>query len=63
VLLRDGVEPGAEAALLDLDDTMAARAHEVMVVRLRAEAVAELRPVMGHRVDNAPLGQERKREP
>ena len=40
--LRDPIEPRLELALVQLDDLMAARADEVMVVPLAAEAVAEL---------------------
>ena len=40
--LRDALEPGVELAFLELDDLMAVRADEVMVVPLAAEPVAEL---------------------
>src|ERR1700693_4203395 len=61
VLRRDGVEPVAEATLLDLDDAVAARAHEVMVMRLGAEPVAELRAVVRQRVDDALVREQRER--
>ena len=43
---RDPIEPLLELALVQLDDLMAARADEVMVVSLAAEAVAELTGMM-----------------
>ena len=61
VLRRNGVEPAAEATLLDLDDAMAARADEVMVVQLGAEPVTELRAVMRQGVDHAFVGEEGER--
>ena len=61
VLRRDGVEPFAEPALLDLDDAVAARADEVMVMGVRAEPLAELRAVMRERVDYGLVGEERER--
>lgn len=56
----DGVGPGAEVALLDLDDAMAAGAEQVMVVRIAAQAIAELAAVVGERVDDALLVEERE---
>ena len=55
------VEPLVETALLDLDDAVAVRAHEMMMVRIGAEPVAELAAVMGQRVDHVVLVQEGKR--
>src|SRR5437899_312429 len=57
----DLVEPVAEPALLDLDDSMAARAGEVMMVRVAAQAVTELGAVMRERVDDALLAEQRER--
>ena len=42
VRLRDPLEPRIQLAFVELDDLMAARADEVMVVALAAPAVAEL---------------------
>ena len=51
-------DPFVEAAVLKLDDTMATRAHEMVVVVLAAQAVAKLAAVMGERVDHAPLVEQ-----
>ena len=61
VLARDPVEPGAELALDELDDTVALGAHEMMVVPLRAAAIAELAGPVGEDVDEALVGEEPER--
>lgn len=53
-------DPLVEGAVLKLDDTMATRAHEVVVVVLAAQAVAKLTAVMGERVDHAPFVEQGK---
>ena len=57
----DLVEPVSEPALLDFDDPVAARAGEVMVMRVAAQPVAELGAVMRERVDDPLLAQHCER--
>ncbi len=55
-----GVEPLVEPALLDLDDAVAVRAHEVMMVRVGTESITELAAVMRQGVDHVVLVQQCK---
>ena len=58
VAAGDLIEPGPELAVHELDDTVAVRADEVVVVPLGAPAIAELAGVVRDRVDDALLCQE-----
>ena len=49
----DLVDPAAKVAVVDLDDAVAARADEVMMMSIGAEPVAELAAVVGQRVHDA----------
>ena len=51
--LGDALEPGAELAVLQLDDLVAVRADEMVMVALAAPAVAELAGVVREGVDDA----------
>ena len=53
MLCRDAVDPAIEPAPAELDDSMAARANEVVVVLVPAQPVAELALVMRERVDDS----------
>ena len=59
VLARDLVEPRADVALVELDDSMTACAEEVMMVALGAQAVARLAWPMRQRVDHAVFAEQR----
>ena len=61
MLLRDAVEPGAELAVVQLDDAVALGADEVMVVALGAAAVAELAGAVREDVDDALVREEPER--
>ena len=61
VLFEHPVEPVGQALLVDLHDSVAVGADQMVVMRLAAEPVAELSLVMSERVDNALLTQQRKR--
>jgi zinc transport system substrate-binding protein len=61
VVARDAVEPRPQLALGELDDTVALRADEVMVVTLGAAAVAELTGPVGEDVDDTLVGEEPER--
>ena len=54
----DGVDPVAEVAFVDLDDSVAAIAEQVMVVRVGAEPVAVLVPVVRQDVDHAVVDEQ-----
>ena len=48
-------QPRVELAVAQLDDAVAPRAHEVVMMPLAAQAVARLTAVVGERVDDAAL--------
>ena len=57
----DPVEPGVELAVLEFDDTVTTRAHQMVVVAVPAEAVAELALAVREGVDHPLLGEESER--
>jgi hypothetical protein len=61
VLLRAPLHPRLEIAVGELDDAVAARADEMVVMHVAAEPVAELARVVGEGVDGALLVEERQR--
>ena len=52
---------GSSSQSVELDDAVAARADEMVVVPVSAEAVAELALAVGERVDHALVGEEPER--
>ena len=54
-------EPGVELAVAQLDDAVTARAHEVVMVTLAAEAVARLAAVVHQNVYDAGFGEALQR--
>ena len=56
-----GFQPRLEAALAELDHTMALGAHEVVVMRVAAEPVARLAGAVRERVDDAVLDEAAER--
>ncbi len=57
VLRRDLLEPGLELAVRKLDDPVAARADQMMVVPFPAESVAELAAPVTQDVDDTFVAQ------
>ena len=57
----DAVEPWVERAVVKLDDPVALRADEVVVVLVAAPAVAELTRVVGEDVDDTLVGEQSER--
>jgi hypothetical protein len=53
VMCGEAIDPLVERALVELDDPVAASAHEMVVVRVAAQAVTELAAVMCERVDDS----------
>lgn len=60
VLSRGFRQPFVHFAALELGDAVTARADEMVMVTLAAEAITRLARPMGEFVDDAVLAQERK---
>jgi hypothetical protein len=60
VLPRDALEAGLEVALAELDDPVAARADEVVMMLIRAQAIAELSRPVAEDIDHPLLAEAGK---
>ena len=59
-MLGAPLDPGVEIAVVQLYHPVAPRAHQVVVVRVGAQPVADLSGVVGHRVDRALFVKQRE---
>jgi len=60
VLCGQPGDPFVEPAVVQLDDPVAFATDEVVVVAIRAEAVAKLSAVVAHRVDDIVIAEKRE---